>query len=74
MDVSEIPADFDFSGFGKNIPLNNLASKEAATLTGKTKAELEFSWNNTLITTGATPEAKFERSAARRCSRDCIAG
>lgn len=59
LDASNIPT-FDFSSVVTGIP--NLASEEASILTGKTAEELTFTWSNTLGLTGATPEAKFERT------------
>lgn len=59
LDASLIPT-FDFSSVSIEIP--NLATSEAARLTGKDASQLNFIYSNTLGLTGATPEAKFERT------------
>lgn len=62
IDAAYIPADFDFSTLFAVAGVTNLAQEEASALTGKTYDELKINWNNTLVTTGSTPEAKYERT------------
>jgi hypothetical protein len=59
LDASQL-GNIDFTSVVTGIP--NLAVSEATRLTGKTEADLAFTWSNTLGLTGATPEAKFERT------------
>lgn len=59
LDASQL-GNIDFTSVVTGIP--NLAVSEATRLTGKTEADLAFTWSNTLTLTGATPEGKFERT------------
>ncbi|HBR4672748.1 TPA: hypothetical protein L9W39_005452, partial [Klebsiella pneumoniae] len=63
LDAVMIDPDFNFSATGTTVYTDNLAAEVAAELTGKTAADLQVAWNNTLVTTGSAPEAKFERTA-----------
>ncbi|HID2538308.1 TPA: hypothetical protein ACXF99_004149 [Klebsiella pneumoniae] len=63
LDAVMIDPDFNFSATGTTAYTDNLAAEVAAELTGKTAADLQVAWNNTLVTTGSAPEAKFERTA-----------
>ncbi|SAW71795.1 hypothetical protein [Klebsiella pneumoniae] len=63
LDAVMIDSDFNFSATGTTVYTDNLAAEVAAELTGKTAADLKVAWNNTLVTTGSAPEAKFERTA-----------
>ena len=63
LDAKLIDDEFNFSDTGTKRYTDNLAAEVATQLTGKTASDLRAEWNNTLVTTGSAPEAKFERTA-----------
>lgn len=62
LDAEKIAEDFNFSAIAVTTYTDNLAAEVAEELTGKTATDLRVAWSNTLVTTGAAPEAMFERT------------